>query len=220
MRGDALGALSAVARVQWGLVTARQAVLEGVQRWDLSRLVGDGALEAVGYGVYRVAGAPMPEHLELKVAWLQLAPDLVAENRTASDGVVSHTSAATLYGAGDFEPEYFEFTVPRRKRTRRTDVVLHTATVDESDVEWVDQMAVTRPSRMVGDLMRDRHDGEHIGRVLLDLLDKRLATPAELATAGRPHAAAYGLPAVDGEQLIAHLMSRVGMPGQHFSEGT
>jgi hypothetical protein len=220
MRGDALGVLSVVAQVQWGLVTARQAVREGVQRWDLSRLVGDGALEAVGYGVYRVAGAPTPEHLELKVAWLQLAPDLVAEDRTAPDGVVSHTSAAILHGVGDFEPESFEFTVPRRKRTRRTDVVLHTAKLDESDVDWVDQMAVTRPARMVGDLMRDRHDGEHVGRVLLDLLDKHLATPAELAAAAGPHVAAYGLPAADGEQLIAHLMSLVGRPGQHFSGGS
>jgi len=220
MRGDALGVLSVVAQVQWGLVTARQAVLEGVQRWDLSRLVGDGALEAVGYGVYRVAGAPVPEHLELKVAWLQLAPDLVAEDRTASDGVVSHASAAMLHGVGDFEPESFEFTVPRRKRTRRADVVLHTAKLDESEVDWVDQMAVTRPARTVGDLMRDRHDGEHVGRVLLDLLDKHLTTPAELAAAAGPHAAAYGLPATDGEQLIAHLMSLVGRPGQHFSGGS
>jgi predicted transcriptional regulator of viral defense system len=220
MRGDALGALSVVAQVQWGLVTARQAVREGVQRWDLSRLVGDGALEAVGYGVYRVVGAPAPAHLELKVAWLQLAPDVVAEDRTPARGVVSHTSAAALYGVGDFEPECFEFTVPRRKRTRRTDVVLHTATLDESEVDWVDQMAVTRPARTVGDLMRDRHDGEHVGRVLLDLLDKHLTTPAELAAAAGPHAAAYGLPSTGGKQFIAHLMSLVGRPGQHFSGGT
>ncbi|WP_328913405.1 MULTISPECIES: type IV toxin-antitoxin system AbiEi family antitoxin domain-containing protein [unclassified Streptomyces] len=219
MRGDALGVLSAVAQVQWGLVTARQAVHEGVQRWDLSRLVGDGALEAVGYGVYRVAGAPTSEHLELKVAWLQLAPDVVAEDRTAAQGVVSHASAAALYGVGDFEPEHFEFIVPRRKRTRRPDVVLYTLTLDESDVDWVDQMAVTRPTRMVGDLMRDRHDGEHVGRVLLDLLDKRQATPAQLAAATEPHAAAYGLAGADGKRLITHLMSLVGTPGQRFSGG-
>jgi hypothetical protein len=220
MRGDALGVLSTVAQVQWGLVTARQAVREGVQRWDLSRLVGDGALEMTGYGVYRIAGAPLPEHLPLKVAWLQLAPDLVAEDRTVSDGAVSHTSAAMLYGVGDFEPECFEFTVPRRKRTRRPDVVLHAATLDDSDVGWVDQLAVTRPARMVGDLMRDRHDGEHVGRVLLDLLDRRLATPAELAAAVWPHAAAYGLSGADGQQIVTHLMSLVGTPGQHFSGGT
>ena len=213
MRGDDLGKLSAVAQVQWGLVTARQAVAEGVQRWDLSRLVADGALENVGYGVYRIAGAPIVSHLQLRVAWLQLAPGVVAEDRGVQDGVVSHTSAAMLYGAGDFEPERFEFTCPRRKRARRPDIVVHTKDIEEADVDWLDQIPITKPARLIGDLMADRHDGEHVGRVLLDLLGARLATRSEMSASAQPFAELYGLPGASGEKLTTYLMHLVGWLG-------
>lgn len=205
MRSEALGRLSEISQYQWGLVTSRQAASQGVQRWELHRLVVDSALEAVGFGVYRIAGAPVVAHLGVRIAWLQLAPGKVAEDRGVDEGVLSHRSAAALYGVGDFEPEPYEFTVPRRKRSRRTDVILHTATLTDREVDWRDELPVTTPVRLVRDLLADRHDGGHIGQVVADLLHRRLATRARLARAMEPYAAAYGLPGETGAALLDHL---------------
>ncbi|MFC7217931.1 hypothetical protein ACFQLX_07080 [Streptomyces polyrhachis] len=207
MRSEAFGRLSEVSQYQWGLVTSRQAMSQEVRRWELHRLVSDGALEAVGFGVYRLAGAPAAEHLAVRIAWLQLAPGKAAEDREVSEGVLSHRSAAVLYGVGDFEPEPHEFTVPVRRRTRRDDVSLHTANLADTEVDWLDQLPVTRPPRLVRDLLADRHDGEHISQVIADLLDRRLATRAQLSRAMAPYAAAYGLSGESGAVLLNHLMA-------------
>ncbi|MFJ9178062.1 type IV toxin-antitoxin system AbiEi family antitoxin domain-containing protein [Streptomyces sp. NPDC102360] len=209
MRSAAFGKLSELSRYQWGLVTSRQAVAEGVARWELHRLVADGALESVAFGVYQVAGAPPARYLGLRVAWLQLAPGVAAEDRGTADGVVSHRSAAVLYGVGDFEPEPYEFTVPARRRTRRTDVALRVAALAEGEVEWRDELPVVRPARLVADLLAARHDGQHIGQVIVDLLGRRLVSRARLARAADAHAAAYGLPDADGAALLDHLCGQV-----------
>jgi hypothetical protein len=47
-----------------------------------------------------IAEAPPPKHLGLRAARLQLAPDAAAWDRTPEQGVVSHRSAAALYGLG------------------------------------------------------------------------------------------------------------------------
>jgi predicted transcriptional regulator of viral defense system len=205
MRSEALGRLSEISLYQWGLVTARQAESLGVRRWDLHRLVADGALEAAGRGVYRIAGAPVATHLGMRIAWLQLAPGDIAEDRKVEQGVLSHRSAAVLYGVGDFEPEPYEFTVPRRKRSRRTDVVLHASALTDSEVDWQDELPVTTPVRLIRDLLADRHDGGHIGQVVVDLLARRLADRKRLAAAMEPYAAAYGLPGASGAAFLKHL---------------
>ena len=210
MRSEALGRLSGIATVQWGLFSARQAMTDGVTRWDLSRLVGDGAIEQLGHGVYRMAGAPIPTLQDMKVAWLQLEPGVIAEDRLPGAGVVSHTSAARLYGVGDFEPDIYEFTRPVRFRTRRSDVVVHVAQLAAADVRQIDQLIVTTPVRLVADLLAERHDGEHVGQVCADLISFRQAGRRELSAAAAPYASAYGLAAGDGSSLIGHLMALVG----------
>jgi len=209
MRGDALGRLSQLAAVQWGLFTARQATQEEVSRWDLSRLATDGAIEIIGYGVYRVSGAPRTAQMDLKVAWLQLEPSEVAEDRDPRSGVVSHTSAATLYEVGDFEPDIFEFTRPTRFRSRRDDVIVHVASLDVSDVQRVDQLLVTNPTRLARDLLAQHHDGGHVGQVFADMIVAGLVTRRELATASRPYALVYGLRDGDGPGLVSRLIGHV-----------
>lgn len=194
-----------MAAIQWGLFTARQAVRAGVSRWDLSRLAGDGAIEPVGYGVYRVIGAPQTPFLDVKVAWLQLAPEAIAEDRGPSSGVVSHTSAAMLYRAGDFEPDLLEFTRPVRFRTRRSDVAVHVDRIDSPDVRWVDQLLVTTPNRLARDLLADHHDGEHVGRVFSDLIVAELIDHDDLVVISGPYASSYGLDDSDGAGLVEHL---------------
>src|SRR4051812_34936540 len=90
--------LAGIAQDQWGLVTRRQAEHAGVSPATLQRLASDSLLERVAQGVYRLAGSPTPNHLELRAAWLQLAPDVPAWERTPREGVISHRSAAAVYG--------------------------------------------------------------------------------------------------------------------------
>lgn len=84
--------------------------------------------------MYRLVGAPIPDHMELRAAWLQLVPGLPAWERTAREGVVSHRSAAAMYGLGHLPADQHEFTVPKRRQTRRPDVRIHLRTL--TDAEW------------------------------------------------------------------------------------
>ncbi|MFC0861250.1 type IV toxin-antitoxin system AbiEi family antitoxin domain-containing protein [Sphaerimonospora cavernae] len=208
--GSALSRLSPLAEAQHGLVTTRQAENHGAHRRDLSRLVQAGALEHVAHGVYRVAGAPRPSLEELRAAWLQLAPDLQADERGSTHGVVSHSSAAFVYDVGLLDPLRWEFIIPppRRFRTRRQDVAIHRARLAGDDVEWLDGLLVTTPRRTVIDLASSRFDGGHLGLVVADMLERDLAQPDDLATALAPYATAYGLPDATGQEFLEHLTHR------------
>jgi predicted transcriptional regulator of viral defense system len=206
----AMGQLADLAEAQNGLLTARQANLRGVPRRDLVRLAQAGGLERVAYGVYRVAGAPRSRLLELRAAWLQLAPGVDVDQRTVADGVVSHASAAAVYGVGLLEPVRYEFSVPmpRRVRSRRDDVVIHRVGLRADEVGWVDEMLVTVPTRMVGDLAAQSMDGEHLAGVVADLLDKHLADRDALASELARYADRYGGGSPgNGYQFLDYLVS-------------
>jgi predicted transcriptional regulator of viral defense system len=205
----ALGQLADLAEAQNGLLTARQADVRGVSRRDLARLAQVGGLERVAYGVYRVAGAPRPRLLELRAAWLQLAPGIDLDQRTVADCVVSHASAASVYAVGLLEPVRHEFSVPpsRRVRSRRDDVVIHRASLAADEVGWVEEMLVTVPTRMVGDLAAQSMDGEHLAGVVADLLNKHLADRRGLASVLASHAQRYGVQPNNGRQFLDYLLS-------------
>ena len=77
--------LSRIARIaedQWGLITRRQAEAAGVSQATLHRLAKTGTLDRVAHGVYRLAGAPPPDYPGLRAAWLQLAPEVPAWERS------------------------------------------------------------------------------------------------------------------------------------------
>src|SRR5437879_7218061 len=121
-RVGTLDALANLAEEQWGLFTRREAESTGMAWSTLSRLAAGGGVERVAHGVYRMRGGPPVDHLALRAAWLQLAPDTPAWERDPADGVVSHRSAAAVYGHGHLPADVHQFTLPRRRQTRRTDV--------------------------------------------------------------------------------------------------
>jgi len=205
----ALGQLADLAEAQNGLLTARQADGRGVPRRDLTRLAQAGGLERVAHGVYRVVGAPRPRLLELRAAWLQLAPGLDLDRRTMTDGVVSHASAASVYEAGLLDSGWHEFTIPppRRVRSRRTDVLIHRESLAPADVRWVEEMLVTVPTRTVSDLAGQSMDGEHLAGVVADLLDMGLVGRRALASALAPHAHRYGGEPGNGRRFLDFLLS-------------
>lgn len=203
--------LAGIAESQWGLVTRRQAEDAGVSRPTLDRLAADGSvLERVAHGVYRLAGAPTPDHLELRSAWLQLAPDVLAWERTPVEGLVSHRSAAALYDIGHLPADRHEFTVPKRRQTRRPDVRLHIRPV--ADIKWIELrgLPVTRPARIAADLLKDHEEPEAVAHIVADAIRNVYDYPDTFAEALGPFAAQFGLRRSDGIALLRWLLDLVG----------
>lgn len=178
----------------------------------LARLARDGAAERIAHGVYRMRGTPADEHLELRAAWLQLAPDTMVWQRTPEQGVVCRRSAAAVYGLGHLPADIHQFTLPVRRQTRRADVRLYIA--DLADSEWirVGGLLVTGPSRIVVDLLEDREDPEAIAQIIADALREAKDDPGTVAQAIAPHAMTFGLG--DGLALLEWLLDLTHDPQQ------
>jgi hypothetical protein len=205
--------LGQVAEDQWGFVTRRQAEKAGVSPATLQRLSADGSvLERVGHGVYHLAGAPTPDHLPLRAAWLQLAPETLAWQRKPAQGVVSHRSAAALYGLGHLPADVHEFTLPKRRQVRRPDVRIHQRKL--GDDEWITLrgLPVTHPPRIAADLLADWEDLEAVGHVIVDALRGVNDYAGTFVETLRPHAAQLGLRRGDGVAVLRWLLDLVGDP--------
>jgi hypothetical protein len=170
-------------------------------------------LERVAQGVYRLSGSPTPDHLELRAAWLQLAPDVPAWKRTPREGVVSHRSAAAVYGLGHLPADRHEFTLPVRRQSRRPDVRLHQRGVTDSEWTSLRGLPVTRPARIAADLLADREDPGAVGYVIADAIRGAYDYPGTFAVALAPHAAKFGLRRGDGIALLGWLLDLVDDPG-------
>ncbi len=205
--------LAELAEDQWGLVTRAQAEKAGVPRSTFDRLAADGSiLERVAHGVYHLAGAPLPDHAELRAAWLQLAPAVPAWERTPEQGVVSHRSAAALYGLGHLPADIHEFTLPSRRQTRRADVRIHRRPIAAH--EWIELrgLPVTRPSRIAADLLGDHEDPGAVAAVIVDAIRGGRDDPGAFADSLAPLAARFGLRRGDGLALLRWLLEVVDDP--------
>jgi len=211
-RYSTLSRLAEIAEDQWGLVTRRQAERAGVSPATLQRLASESVLKRVAQGVYHLAGAPTPHHLALRATWLQLAPDVLAWKRTPAEGVVSHRSAAAVYGLGHLPADRHEFTLPARRQSRRPDVRLHHRRLP--DGEWISLrgLLVTRPARITADLLSDREDPEAVAHVVADAIRGAADYPGTFADALAPHAATFGLRRQNGVALLRWLLDLVGDP--------
>lgn len=197
---------------QWGMVTRRQLESRGIGKSTLERMIApnSGVLERVTTGVYRFKAAPIPDHLELRAAWLQLAPDSPAWTRQPDQGVVSHRSAAAMYGLGHLTADIHEFTLPRRKQTRRKDVRLHARDLEVTEWIKLQGLFVTRPSRIVSDLLRDNEDPEAVAQIIVNAIQLTFDYPGIVADQLAPHAARFGLRNSDGIGLLGWLLELTG----------
>jgi hypothetical protein len=212
-RDSTTSRLATIAEDQWGLLTRRQAQRAGIPRATLDRLTAEGTvLVRIAHGVYRLAGAPTPDHLELRAAWLQLAPGTPAWEREPNQGVISHRSAASVYGIGHLPADRHEFTVPARKQSRRPDVRIHHRDVQQGGWVQLRGLLVTRPSRIAADLLRDQEDPEAVAQVTADAIRAGYDEAATFADALAPHALRFGLRRRDGLALLGWLLDLVGDP--------
>jgi hypothetical protein len=195
---------------QHGLVTRAQARLVGVDDRTLYRLVRDGDLERVARGVYRFRRDRDVEHQDVWAAWLRLDPARTAEQRDrlpgGPDAIVSHESAAKLYGLGDLRPAIHTFTVPRPRRPGHRDIRLVDAPIGRDEWEFEADLPTTRPGRVVADLLADGIDEERVLGVALDAVRLWRGGWAELVVALAPFAARSGGPPGDGEWLLRRLL--------------
>ncbi|MFZ6002762.1 MAG: DUF559 domain-containing protein [Actinomycetota bacterium] len=140
MSTDISGVIDQVAQKQHGVVTTQQA-LKALGPGRKSRWVSDGRLISVQPGVFRVAGAPQTWHQSILAASL------------AADGVVSHRSAAELWGL--VQPTgYIDVAVlPSRQPKLRPPAILHRIADLHPELAIERQgMRVTDPVRTVIDL--------------------------------------------------------------------
>ena len=199
-----------LAEGQWGLLTVRQATRARVSWRSIGRLVDSGLLERVAHGVYRIRGSVEPDHLGLRSAWLQLDPDRPAWERLDDPdvAVVSHTSAAALYGVGDLRADVHEFTIPHRRQTRRSDVRFHRGRVPENRRILLQGLPTTRAGWMVGDLLADNIDPDSVAQIAVEVIDQVYDYPRVLAESLDPHASKFGFRNGDGVALLDDLLRR------------
>jgi predicted transcriptional regulator of viral defense system len=208
-----LSPLALIAEDQWGLITRRQAEAAGVSTATLQRLSSEGsALERVARGVYHLAGAPVVDQIDLRAAWLQLAPERLAWERRPDEGVVSHRSAAALLELGHLPADRHEFTVPGRRQSRRADVRIHRSQLKEGEYSILRGLPVTTAARTAADLLADREDPGAVAQVIVDALRKKREWPRHIAAALSPRAAQFGLRRGDGYGALAQLLDLSGDP--------
>ncbi|MEV4868492.1 hypothetical protein [Streptomyces syringium] len=209
---DALVTLGRVTAEQWGLVTAEQAEQAGVNAACLGGLVQSGVLVVVGARVFQLAGAPLPPHLDIKVAWLQLEPGTPAWQRlTGNSGVISHSSACRLHGLGDLPVGTVEILAAASGTVEAGVRVRHEPRPDAAQITVVDGLPVTTVGRTISDLLHTGLDGGHVGGVVADAARLGLVDLRSLAQQVAVFAPAYGLPAsASGHDLISRLLADAG----------
>ncbi len=128
--------------------------------------VATGRWVRVALGLYRIAGVP--------VTWKQRA--MAACLVSGSGAVVSHRSAAVLWGVSGLRPGALDITVPPGRSNRNA-----LARVHRSAVEGVrrDGIPVTRPSRTIVDLA-GVVGGDVLEEAVDDVLCRRLCRLEEL----------------------------------------
>lgn len=171
-----LSDVSYLASEQAGLFTTAQASKLGIDRVKLHRGVQQGILRSPRRGVYAFESSPFPPDEELRAAWLSLNPShTVAERlQIPQDIVICTTSAAAHYGIGDFDTYQHEFYTARRKQSRADDIRLRIRDLNADDVDIVQGLPLTTPTRIVLDLLSERFDLGHISRMIFDAVRKGL----------------------------------------------
>lgn len=202
---QALRQLAELTASQWGMVTTAQAIARGVTRLQVSRLSTEGCLERVSRGIYRDSGAPAERFDALKAAWLSIDPRRTAWERLADkppDAVVSGATASYLLNIGDLVPEPYEFTVPTRRQTQRTELRYRVRELPPESLTMREGLLVTTPEQTIADLVEARMDLSLVADVLSDTeaLDSR-----RLADLLSPLAQRNGFERGDGAALLADL---------------
>lgn len=203
--------LADIAMNQWGMITTKQARLNGVARANLAHRIRTGELERTGhYGVCRMAAVPTSPLDDLRAAWLSTNPGVLAPERTAlpqPDAVIASAAAAMVHGIGDVYPAPYRVVVPERRQSTTGAVAYSWRPLDSRDVTLIDGLPVTTRERTIVDLLGDEGDVS----IAADALRDALRGPYDLdeirlAELLAPNAERLGRVRGDGLGALAHLM--------------
>ncbi|MFC7449391.1 type IV toxin-antitoxin system AbiEi family antitoxin domain-containing protein [Rhodococcus daqingensis] len=126
---------------QAGYFTAGQARMLGFSPGEISGAVGAGGWERVDRDLFRLS--PWP-HTDLE--------DVARQCVQLQGAVVSHQSAAELYGLGHLHPQFLHVTASAPVHVRTERVAVHRAELLPADREHTGAFLITTPLRTVLDL--------------------------------------------------------------------
>jgi hypothetical protein len=166
--------LAAVADCRHGVVARRQLRELGYSEAAIGRAVAFGRLHRVHRGVYAVGHAKLSPHGRCHAALLTCGPR----------SLLSHSSAAWLWGLQPRLVAAIEVAVPHRGHGRRTVRVINIPSLREEDRTTSDGLPVTAVPRTLLDrastisrrgLEKDLNRAERLGILDLGAIDRRLA---------------------------------------------
>ncbi|MFH8253088.1 type IV toxin-antitoxin system AbiEi family antitoxin domain-containing protein [Microbacterium sp. B2969] len=219
MAGKTIAELGELAAERWGMFTTAQAAGAGVSRKTLSGLSTSGAILRVAQGVYRMAGAPEPEHEFIYAPWLALGGATLPPTAEGVPAVVvAGETAAIAHGIGDWFPGVVDVLTPTRRTTRLPDVRLRTRHLSPSDVVYLNGLPALTVERTIADLLEQWADRSLVVDALRQAAEQgKLLSPRHLAEHLAPIAAAHG--AESGADLAAQLMQEAGLQAGAAAHG-
>ena len=160
-----------VAETQQGYFTSADAKKLGYDYPHQHFHVNQGNWIRVDRGIYRLKKFPAAKYEDLMRWWLW----------SRKKGVLSHETAAALYGLGDLLPAKIHLTVPRdfRKRPNRS-LVLHRGELSKLEIEQRDGLPLTKPLRTIMDLARSHLDDERLTSAARDAIQNGLVSRKEI----------------------------------------
>jgi predicted transcriptional regulator of viral defense system len=163
---------------QRGYFTAAQALTDGysypLQHFHAQR----GNWLRIDHGLYRFREyADLPaedyDHLIRWALW------------SGGRAVISHATALGVHDLGIANPAEIHLTAPQGFRKRDAAVVIHRARLESADVEERDGFKVTTPARAIAESAADGLEQDAIDSAVADLLDRGIATRAQLLRAAQ-----------------------------------
>lgn len=191
-----------LAEQRHGLITAEWLNKAGLSPSQKTSLVTSGYLNRVTRGVYRVAGVPAFESMDILAYWMRLGDNDYSGTPTL---VAAGATAAHLHGIGDMWPDPYEFITSCPRRTRDPNVILRHEPIDSADVKTVEGVPCLSPIATLVDLVKAHGDLSLVGDAVRDARWKRYLneyTEPEFVRRLGALAGANGLPDGDGQQLF------------------
>ena len=190
-RSDYLDRISEIATDQGGYVTAAQAARMGVPHERLPDLVRGGDLRRIRQGVYATRGVPVDTMEDTVAAWLSTERGRYPweHGDTPPSAVVSHRSAAAIWGLGTIIPGLPELTTQRSTRPGRG-IRFHRVPLSGEDWRWWrpdtgPALPVTTPARTIVDLLIDGEELSYVERAIREATATRLTSESQLVEAAR-----------------------------------
>lgn len=164
--------LAALARIQEGLVSARDMERLGLTAWQGRRLVSSGWLNRVAPGVFAVAGVPDSHRYRLRLGLLALG----------ERSWVSYEAAASLHGLDRSDRAAVEFTVPRGARRSSVPFKVHTSKwTPVTDIVQVDGFRTMSATRTILDLALARSRVQRVEAAIDSAVRLGLSSPSVIA---------------------------------------